>query len=154
MAKSHARVGAYGELDELNCFLGLVLADGVDEPVRASLTRAQKELFAIGALMATAPGKLPPNVAVPSAERYEGEIDALTAELPELKTFILPGGSQAAAKLHAARSICRRAERSAVGLRGELPAGIIVYLNRLSDYLFTAARWVNHKQGRVETPWP
>lgn len=153
MAKSHARVQAYGEVDELNCLLGLALAQVVDEPVRGTLTRAQKELFAIGAVMATAPGKKAPNT-VPAAEKFEGEIDALTAELPELKTFILPGGSQSAAWLHAARAVCRRAERSAVALRGELPAGVIVYLNRLSDYLFTAARWVNHKQGRAETPWP
>lgn len=157
VGKHHPQVAAYGEVDELNCALGAVLCALQDGPVRKTLGRVQGELFAVGALLASEGGRFPPpyDKGLPEAptKALEADIDALTAGLPELKTFILPGGSQAGAALHLARAVCRRAERAVVGLPRP-PAGVVPYLNRLSDYLFTAARAVNAKDGRPETPWP
>lgn len=159
VGKHHPRVAAYGEVDELNCALGAVLAALQEGPVRKTLARAQEELFAVGALLAcesVEAGRLPApyDKGLPEAptKALEADIDALSAGLPELKTFILPGGTQAGAALHLARAVCRRAERAAVGLP-EAPAGVVPYLNRLSDYLFMAARAVNAQGGRLETPW-
>lgn len=164
VAKSDARVGAYGEVDELNCALGAARAALGPElkTLDSSLERVQAECFEIGALLATPADKLKKLAAsfaaalsVDAAPRLEGEIDAWDKELEPLQTFILPGGGSAGAALHLARAVCRRAERRAVELAAEepLPEGVIVYLNRLSDWLFTAARWVNRRAGRAETPW-
>lgn len=166
LSKDHPRVRAYGEVDELNSSLGVALSqlccDPEFSPLRRSLARIQEELFILGTLLA-APKEALKKLAPPfdaglpkdAAVRLEREIDDWTAQLEPLKNFILPGGSQPAAWLHLARSVCRRAERSVVALAAEepLPAGLLVYLNRLSDHLFTAARWVNARQGRAETPW-
>jgi cob(I)alamin adenosyltransferase len=160
VAKSHPRVEAYGAVDELNAVLGWVVA-AVDEPgIRAGLPQVQADLFAIGAHLATvvaegrpAP-KLPslPEDRIPELERW---IDAAEARLPELRSFILPGGSPGGAALHMARTVCRRAERRVVELSREsaLDGSIVVYLNRLSDLLFVLARLENRHAGAAEQPW-
>lgn len=164
--KSHLRVAAYGEVDELNCFLGLARAAFRDDPALASvdrgLARIQEECFVIGALLATPADKLaklaaPFDAGLPAdaPRRLEAEIDAWEKSVTPLKTFILPGGGRAGAAMHAARAVSRRAERAAVALSlGEpVPEGVIVYLNRLSTWLFVAARFVNKETGHAETPW-
>lgn len=164
--KSHPRVTAYGEIDELNSVLGVARAalakDPGLAPVERALARAQAECFVIGALLATPPekaGKLsaPFDRGLPAdaPKRLEAEIDAWDADLAPLKTFILPGGGEAGAALHLARAVSRRAERAAVALSAaeKLPDNVIVYLNRFSTWLFVAARWVNKKTGHAETPW-
>lgn len=166
VAKDHPRVRAYGDVDELNCCLGAVLAFLPGSPfadrLKAALARVQEELFIVGALLATPRERLaklqPPfdaGLPTQAPERLEAEIDEMTASLKPMDRFIMPGGTTTGAWLHLARATCRRAERSAVELaRAEpLPEGVIVYLNRLSDYLFTAARWINAQSGCPETPW-
>lgn len=165
MRKNHPRVSAYGEVDELNTVLGAARAEleaGGDLPgLDASLARVQDELFLVGALLATPrAAKLAPpfdrGLPAAAAERLEREIDAWDQELVPLTGFILPGGGRLGACLHLARAVNRRAERATVALgvaEPPLPDNVIIYLNRLSDWLFTAARWVNRKQGRPETPW-
>jgi cob(I)alamin adenosyltransferase len=164
--KSHPRVAAYGAIDELNCALGAARAalpasaDGraLDE----GLQRLQAECFVVGALLATPAdkaGKLgaPFDQGLPAGApaRLEAEIDGWEANLPRLKTFILPGGGPAGAALHVARAVARRAEREVVQMTVSEPApeGVVVYLNRLSTWLFIAARWINASQGKEETPW-
>ncbi|MEK7382357.1 MAG: cob(I)yrinic acid a,c-diamide adenosyltransferase [Elusimicrobiota bacterium] len=161
--KNHPRVSAYGTLDELNSILGVVRAalpaaaslKDVDE----ALARIQSECFAAGSILACPSRKLPSpyNQGMPAAAvaRLESEIDAWSTLLPPLKNFILPGGMNAAAMLHLARAVSRRAEREvvAMGAHEDVPKGVVAYLNRLSSWLFIAARWVNLKQGRSETPW-
>jgi cob(I)alamin adenosyltransferase len=164
--KSHPRVAAYGSIDELNSHLGAARAAlpasaefrGLDE----GLERLQAECFVVGALLATPLDQLgrlgkPFDAGLPAGApaRLEAEIDAWEKELPQLKTFILPGGAPAGAALHVARAVARRAEREVVELSSREPApeGVVVYLNRLSTWLFIAARWANKLQGRAETPW-
>lgn len=164
--KSHPRVAAYGEVDELNSALGLARALFREDPALASvdqgLARVQAECFIIGALLATPADKLatlthPFDAGLPdeAPQRLEAEIDAWDKNLSPLKTFILPGGGRAGASLHLARAICRRAERAVVDLSASdaVPNGVIVYLNRLSTWLFVAARFVNKETGHAETPW-
>lgn len=164
--KSHPRVAAYGTIDELNCALGAARATLPVEPAfRAldeGLERLQAECFVVGALLATPLDQLgrlgaPFDAGLPAGAtaRLEAEIDAWEKELPALKTFILPGGGPAGAALHLARAVSRRAEREVVDLstREAAPEGVVVYLNRLSTWLFIAARWANQKQGKAETPW-
>jgi len=166
VSKSHPRVAAYGSLDELNSLLGMARASlGDDSSLRtfdAAIERAQGECFVVGALLATPANKLgaltaPFDRGLPAdaSIRLETEIDTWSADLEPLKTFILPGGSASGAVLHVARTVARRAEREVVDLNAmdEIPDGVIVYLNRLSTWLFVAARWVNKHQGRRETPW-
>lgn len=159
VSKADARVEAYGEVDELNSFLGAALASlpagARFSTLRRSLGRVQAELFHIGAVLASPPGHSDA-AAFPAgfAAWLEAEIDAMTRTLKPLRRFILPGGSPAGAQFHLCRTVCRRAERAVVRLpRAERPDGIVVYLNRLSDYLFTAARWVNARLRREETEW-
>ena len=164
--KNDPHVCAYGDIDELNCAVGAAIAAlGKDESLaklRENLLRVQGELLLVGGLVATPEkrrGKLaaPFDKGLPAAAvtRLEAEIDAMTGELSPLTSFILPGGAPACAALHMARTVCRRAERGAVALAStsRLPDNVLVYLNRLSDHLFTAARWVNLKLGAPETPW-
>lgn len=165
MRKNHPRVDAYGEVDELNSLLGAARAEleaGEGLPgLDAALARVQDELFMVGALLATPrAAKLAPpfdrGLPAAAAERLEREIDDWDRELAPLASFILPGGGRLGAGLHLARAVGRRAERAVVTLGAAeppLPENVIVYLNRLSDWLFTAARWVNKKHGRAETPW-
>jgi cob(I)alamin adenosyltransferase len=157
--KSDARVDAYGEVDELNACLGLARAAGVDAEIAAEIERLQKDLFALGARLADPSMKIAARVtkaAITEAhiERLEQTIDRWEKELPPLKRFILPGGSLAGAALHLARTVCRRAERRAVALGvEEVDRLVLMYLNRLSDFLFVIARVVNHRSRAPETEW-
>jgi cob(I)alamin adenosyltransferase len=164
--KNHPRVAAYGSLDELNCALGAARASLPSGPdgaaIDAALARVQGECFVLGTLLATPTAKLdklgaPFNKGLPpsAAARLESELDAWDAQLPALKTFILPGGGAAGAALHVARAVARRVEREVVELSGvdSAPPGVVVYLNRLSTWLFVAARWINKLDRRPETPW-
>ena len=143
-------MAAYGDVDGLNCAVGAASAalPAAARGLADQLALVQQDLFVAGSILA---GQ---NYAMPAGgvARLERAIDAMTAELPALTKFILPGGSSAAAALHLARAVCRRAERAVVGL-AQPPAAVVVYLNRLSDHLFTAARWANMRAGGAETPW-
>ena len=146
--KSDMRVQAYGEVDELNSFVGLALVSLSESEVASGLRLIQNDLFALGANLASPEGDgsrpkpQTPDVPMHRVEAMELWIDQATAELPDLREFVLPGGSGAAAMLHVCRSVCRRAERAVVALSREesLDAGIVPYLNRLSDLLFVWAR--------------
>lgn len=156
--KNHPRVTAYGEVDELNSVLGLAIAalpkTKPFKSLSASLDSIQEELFSVGAFLAS-PKDDGRRLSPRSLTRLENEIDAMTSDLKPLRRFILPGGGPCGACFHLARTVCRRAERAAVALSNSetVRAGIIVYLNRLSDWLFTAARWVNARQRRPERTW-
>ena len=156
VGKENLRIDAYGTIDELNAMLGLVATD----PAWADRLRpVQGELFVVGSHLA-APGGPTQNVPLPplpeqATERLEREIDAAEAQLEPLKSFILPGGSGTGARLHLARCICRRAERLCVALGHveSVPGPVVVYLNRLSDWLFAQARLANHEAGIEDVPW-
>lgn len=156
--KSDPRIECYGTVDELNAAIGLAAVSAAPS-LRALLTVTQGELFVIGAELATPGGARRPAGMEPlglaSIARLEVEIDAAETSLEALRNFILPGGCEAAARLHLARTICRRAERLAVALGIEQPVDAIVltYLNRLSDWLFVQARWSNHAAGVEDVPW-
>ncbi len=159
VSKAHARVDAYGEVDELNACLGAVQAYLSDVDLAADLTQIQRDLFALGSELADPAKRIAERVAKAhirpvDADRLEGIIDRLELELPPLRRFILPGGTPAGSLLHLARTVCRRVERRVVGLgQGSVDAILIVYLNRLSDLLFVMARAVNHRAGVPETEW-
>ncbi len=158
ISKGHARLHAYGTVDELNTVLGLVLATGVDESLRIVIERVQSELFAVGADLAApldAESKGIVRVTSDLTERLEGEIDGWEESLPALRNFILPGGGLAGAFLHQARTVCRRAERWVVVLQedGPINSEALCYLNRLSDWLFVIARVANYRAGQYEMIW-
>ncbi|MGO9107729.1 MAG: cob(I)yrinic acid a,c-diamide adenosyltransferase [Thermoguttaceae bacterium] len=147
-----------GTIDELNTVLGMARAARVPDDVDRLLDRIQSDLFDLGAEVAQlgADGHSPCRIDAADIRALEEAIDQFDAELPTLRNFILPGGTFAAAELHFARAVCRRAERCLVGLMRESPAlssEILVYLNRLSDLLFVLARLVNLRAGRSETIW-
>lgn len=160
--KAHARIHAYGEIDELNSVMGWCVA-AADGPLAASLSRESSRLFSLGSHLATPPDAQDARKHLPvwpedAAAELELEIDAWDEGLSALKNFILPGGCELASRLHLARSVCRRAERWLVALRDtEGPeacdARLLGYLNRLSDWLFTAAREANRASGIEEQPW-
>lgn len=159
LPKDHPRIEAYGTVDELSSVLGVALAGALDDDVAAVLSAVQNELFHLGAELATpAEGDEPrpgPRIEPRHVERLEAAQDRWLEELPALTNFVLPGGTPAAAELHVARTVCRRAERRLVTLAAEeaVSAEAIRYLNRLSDVLFTAARWENHRGGVDEPVW-
>jgi len=158
VSKADARVDAYGEVDELNAWLGLVRAAGVGSDLDDALVHIQRDLFAVGAQLADPSHKLATRVTKAFVSdddvvRLEQLIDRLEQELPPLTRFILAGGSQAGASLHVARTVCRRAERRIVALVPEPDALLIRYVNRLSDLLFVLARAANHRAGQPETEW-
>ncbi len=157
--KSDLRVSAYGEVDELNAAVGVVRSGVEDPEIEAHLARIQDELFCVGAELAT-PHGVKARSAIPAVDagwtsRLETAIDAWEAQLPPLTKFVLPGGTRTAAALHLARCTCRRAERLVVALaaEAEVAPAVLAYLNRLSDFLFVAARVANHRAGRRETEW-
>jgi len=161
VSKTHPRVEAYGDVDELNAVLGQAATAVSDSELRARLHRLQADLFAVGAHLATPADSesrprpwLPPLPAERTAE-IEAWIDEADTELPVLKAFILPGGSAGAAALHVARTVCRRAERRVVRLALEETVDplVLVLLNRMSDYLFTAARLENHRNATPDRVW-
>jgi cob(I)alamin adenosyltransferase len=157
--KDHLRVAAYGDVDETNAALGAVRALA-DAPLERLLFGVQEDLFAIGAQLADPTHKVTARrakAAVTHAHvrRLEKAIDAREAKLPPLRSFVLPGGTPAAALLHQARTVCRRAERSVVTLlrEADVDPRIVVYLNRLSDLLFVLARFENRRTGVGEDRW-
>jgi cob(I)alamin adenosyltransferase len=156
VSKLDGRIGAYGVVDELNSQVGVVLAGDCPPELCGVLERLQNELFDVGADLAVpfeAEGRL--RVTQAQIDTLEADCDRFNAALPELKSFVLPGGTPAAAGLHVARTICRRAEREALAAGGEheLDPLVHVYLNRLSDLLFILARAANAVAGRDETLW-
>ncbi len=156
--KASPRVEAYGTVDELNAVLGLARAKGLDAFTDGVLARVQLDLFTLGAELACVPGK-EEKLAMPllqgaDAQRLEAAIDEGEAKLAPLQTFILPGGSEAAATLHFARTVCRRAERALLALDDAPARGmLVIYMNRLSDLLFVLARLANLGKGVADVPW-
>ena len=159
MSKTDPRVDAYGEIDELNAAIGVALAGGVDPGIAVMLEAIERDLFAVGGRLADpdhkVAGRVQKVVVGPGeVRRLEEWIDQLEAELPPLRRFILPGGSPAGAALHLARTVCRRAERRVTALGpDEVEGDLRAYVNRLSDFLFVAARVVNHRAGVAELEW-
>ncbi len=161
VSKDHPRTSAYGDVDELNSAVGVARATSPAELLDAALEAIQRALFAIGGRLATpepekvakaiAKAVLPPE----RAASFERLMDEAETELPPLRAFVLPAGTPKAAALHLARTVCRRAERSVVHLarEEEAPPEILVYLNRLSDLLFTLARLANHRTGTGDSTW-
>jgi cob(I)alamin adenosyltransferase len=157
--KDHARAQAIGDVDEANCAIGVALGEVADADVRSMLGAIQNELFDLGADIATpgedfAPSEMTLRIVQPQIDRLEREIDRMNESLEPLRSFILPAGEEGAAELHLARAITRRAERSAVAASREIVLNplALTYLNRLSDWLFVAARFVALKQGG-DTLW-
>lgn len=152
IAKDHAQVEAYGTIDELNSFLGLLLSHDLPDEIKSPLIQIQHELFDLGGELCM-PGYQ--TIDADAIERLEKWLDGFNSELPALKEFVLPGGTRAAALCHVARTVSRRAERRVVTLshaqdvRGE----VIAYLNRLSDLLFVLCRVLNREAGEAETEW-
>lgn len=159
VAKHALRVEAYGTVDELNAHLGLVLAGDACAALQPSLRRVQNELFHAGAELCipeTDRAKHPgPQITPEHVAALETLMDELSAELPPLENFVLPGGTRTAAQLQVARAVCRRAERLVVALAEREPLGapLVKYLNRLSDTLFVMARYDNHAAGIPEPTW-
>ncbi len=164
--KDDLRIEAYGTVDELNATLGMVLernrATAQDAKARdhldALLTQVQQDLFNLGSSLATRlesrwPGQ--PTIGAADVTRLEEALDEMNAELPKLKSFILPGGGPVGATLHLARTVCRRAERCVVrlGAQEAVDPADLRYLNRLSDLLFVAGRWVARRHGEPEVLW-
>jgi cob(I)alamin adenosyltransferase len=160
VSKADLRVEAYGGVDETNAVIGLARLSTANQPaLDAILARVQNDLFDLGADLATPPAANEaerPRLRVLDSQvsRLETEIDALNAPMAELTSFVLPGGTPAAAALHLARTVCRRAERSCVALAGreDVSEAALKYLNRLSDLLFVAARYAND-EGRGDVLW-
>jgi cob(I)alamin adenosyltransferase len=157
VSKACARVDAYGQVDELNAVLGWVRASAPPPEIDRVLERSQEGCFRLGAFLACAPGRDPGIARISEADvaGFEQAIDELEQGLKPLASFILPGGSEAAARLHLARTVCRRAERALVALAAtEVVDGIFVrWLNRLGDLLFVQARFANAAAGVDDVPW-
>jgi cob(I)alamin adenosyltransferase len=157
VSKLDCRIGAFGAVDELNSHLGLALAGELDGELRDVLARVQNELFDVGADLAVPYGVGDGRLRVDdeAIAALEAACDRFNADLPELRSFVLPGGTEAAARLHVARAVCRRAERDALTASQELELNplVLVYLNRLSDLLFIGARYANAAAGVDEPLW-
>lgn len=161
VSKDHHRVAAYGTVDELNAAVGAAVVRVGDEGIGSRLQRIQHDLFALGAILATLPrddGSPHPHVPPMPRARIpdmESWMDEAEGELPPLTQFVLPGGTDGAAALHLARTVCRRAERAVVHLATLEPVDddVVPFLNRLSDLLFTLARLENHRAGVPDVTW-
>lgn len=158
MPKDDARIEAYGTIDELNSWMGVLRDQEVNTSRRDFLAGIQENLFVISSMLAAEPGN--EKVKIPKIDEgavgiLEGAIDELDGSLPEMRSFVLPGGHQSVSFCHVARTVCRRAERRLVALyaREEGDRLPLIYLNRLSDYLFMLARAISHELGATETPW-
>jgi cob(I)alamin adenosyltransferase len=155
VSKCASRVAAYGEVDELNSFLGWARAARPSPETQEVLRAAQEACFRVGAFLASAPGRDPgvPRVSEEEIAGMERTIDRCEEALEPLKTFVLPGGSEAGARLHVARAVCRRAERSIVALSNDevIDPMLVKWVNRLSDLLFVLGRYEN--RGTPEEPW-
>lgn len=159
LRKDDPRIDCYGTVDELNALLGLCAAvlEG-DDPLLEPIRQVQNDLFVLGSnLAAPDPAKNPslPQLSSELIVRLEAQIDAWQQALPPLKQFILPGGAESGARLHVARTVCRRAERllTALSAHQPVPSLALTYLNRLSDWLFVIARTANHARGAADIPW-
>ncbi len=158
LPKHHIRIESYGTVDELNSYMGLIRHRDVDTRSKDTLAEVQDRLFTIGSLLASDPSKQ--NLKTPGLKEtdiglLESEMDAMNETLPEMRSFILPGGDDTVSFCHIARCVCRRAERLTVLLaeKEPVPSEAVKYLNRLSDYLFVLARHIAHRNGIEETPW-
>jgi cob(I)alamin adenosyltransferase len=159
VSKADPRVDAYGEVDEVNAWLGLARAEGVDAEINGMLEQLQRDLFAVGSMLADPRHKVAARVekallGAPDIARLEGWIDTLESGLAPLRRFILAGGSRAGGSLHLARTVCRRAERRIISLGSDaVDPVVIVFINRLSDLLVVMARSVNARASVPETEW-
>ena len=157
LPKHHIRIEAYGTVDELNAVIGWLMSYTHLEKSHSLLQIIQSRLFTVGSNLASDPDKemITPDLVPGDITMIESAIDEMQSQLPELKHFILPGGSPAVSAAHMARTVCRRAERRCVALSYEsgVEPVIILYLNRLSDYFFVLARWIGHQEGIEEIKW-
>ena len=158
--KSHIRIESYGTVDELNSYLGMVNDMAANEQVNEWLREIQDRLFTIGSELATTPDKeikmKLPDLHDADVQWLEQRIDQMNETLPEMRSFILPGGNLAASTCHVARCVCRRVERICVTMQEQnehIPDLIVPYINRLSDFLFVLARYITHINGAAEIPW-
>jgi cob(I)alamin adenosyltransferase len=158
--KSHIRIETYGTVDELNSFIGLLNDLVVDAKINADLKEIQDRLFTVGSSLACDPEKESalriPDLKEEDILRLETAMDAMNEVLAPMKSFIIPGGHQAISTAHIARCVCRRAERWCVNMQEEdlfVETLVVKYLNRLSDYLFTLARYIGHLNGVADLPW-
>ncbi|MFD1468324.1 cob(I)yrinic acid a,c-diamide adenosyltransferase [Hymenobacter caeli] len=156
--KSSLRIEAYGTVDELNAYIGLLRDQDINAPRRPLLKEIQDRLFTIGSALAADPEKSRmklPDLHDADVTLLEDEMDRMNEALPELRAFILPGGHPAVSQAHVARCVCRRAERLAVHLREDSFVAdlVVMYLNRLSDYLFVLSRYMAHELGVEEVTW-
>jgi cob(I)alamin adenosyltransferase len=156
--KHDPRVDAYGEIDEVNAWLGFVRASRPDADIDDPLVHIQRDLFALGAQLADPTDGVAARAAkaalgAADVERLERLIDRFEEQLPPLRKFILAGGTPAGAALHVARTVCRRAERRITALEPPVDSSLLRYVNRLSDLLFVLARVVNHRGGVPEAEW-
>jgi cob(I)alamin adenosyltransferase len=156
--KHHIRIESYGTVDELNSYIGLLRHREIGAENQEVLGEVQDRLFTLGSILATDPSKS--NMKVPElidsdVELLEKEIDRMMETLPEMRSFVLPGGNDSVAFCHIGRCVCRRAERLAVQLNEEeaIDKLVITYLNRLSDYLFALSRLISQKDNALEVPW-
>jgi cob(I)alamin adenosyltransferase len=162
LPKDSRRIEAYGTVDELNSFVGAACLTCGELPATGELAeilkRVQHELFNLGSILATRPEDVhprQPRVTEAEVRQLESEIDRMNAELPALRSFVLPGGCRANVELHVCRTVCRRAERICVTLarEEEIPPEVVRYLNRLSDAFFVWSRWASHRLGVPEVLW-
>jgi cob(I)alamin adenosyltransferase len=157
--KYDLRLESYGTIDELNSWLGLICSQPIDLPTKTLLHSVQKNLFVIGARLATDTSKVKPSVSLPLGSdeitKLEKEMDRILDQLPPMEHFVLPGGSPVISYCHLARTVCRRAERRVCQLAKEvnIPIELIKYLNRLSDYLFVLSRKIAEDEGVEEVQW-
>lgn len=156
--KHHLRIEAYGTVDELNSYIGLLADQDIDHRYKELLRSIQDRLFTLGSNLAADPSKnnlVTPDIRLEDIQLLENEMDQMDSELPELKNFILPGGHTTVSFSHLARCVCRRAERMSVALKevSPVPDEVIQYLNRLSDYLFVLGRKLAQELGAEEVVW-
>ncbi len=158
--KNHIRIESYGTVDELNSYIGMVSDMVNNNEIIEQLREIQDRLFTVGSVLATAPDKNVqmklPDLHEQDIEWLETNIDKMNEVLPEMRSFILPGGNLASSTCHVARCVCRRAERLVVGMQEineHVEPIVISYLNRLSDYLFVLCRYIGHLNGASEVPW-
>ncbi|WP_299682589.1 cob(I)yrinic acid a,c-diamide adenosyltransferase [uncultured Tenacibaculum sp.] len=163
--KNHLRIESYGTVDELNSYIGLIRDQEIDDLTKSSLIKIQDELFTVGAMLATPPEKETlkngkerlniPKIDDEAIQFLETEMDRMNDTLPQMTHFILPGGHQTVSFCHIARCVCRRAERLSVALNNEddVNSNVLMYLNRLSDYLFVLARKLSKDLQADEVKW-
>lgn len=154
-AKDDIRIEAYGNVDELNSFLGLLVSKVNDIELKQVLMDIQKNLFDLGSMLANPTNTSKAAIKEEDIEELENGIDNMNADLPDLKTFILPGGNESASLAHVCRTVCRRAERRTISLsaQSDIESITIKYLNRLSDYFFVLSRKLIYDAGDTEIQW-